>query len=269
MLPKPAHLAPEYGAQFRDRSVAAAYPRRPPYPAATFGALGALLGAGPRAVLDVGAGTGDIARPLAPLVERVDAIDISAAMIAQGRCQPGGDAPNLAWIEASVEGAPLTPPYGLITAGESLHWLDWAVVFPRFAAVLAPGGWLAIVGRNWAGTAAIRGRLQPIINRHSTNRDYRPYNLLDELASRGILEAIGTEQIAAEPWHPTIEEYIEARHSQNGLSRERMGRDADAFDAETRAALLDLVREGAAELRDDRLQLSVEATITWGRPRGG
>jgi hypothetical protein len=41
---------------------------------------------------------------------------------------------------------------------------------------------------------------------------------------------------------------------------------AAAFDAETRAALLDLCREGALELRDGRLVLAVTATITWGRP---
>src|SRR5215217_4625956 len=98
MLPKPKHLGPEYGAQFQDQSVAVAYPRRPPYPAAIFDALAGLLPIASRAVLDVGCGTGDVARRLAPLVERVDAVDVSAAMIAQGRRQPGGDVPNLRWI---------------------------------------------------------------------------------------------------------------------------------------------------------------------------
>jgi len=41
---------------------------------------------------------------------------------------------------------------------------------------------------------------------------------------------------------------------------------AAAYDAETRAALLELCREGVIELRDDRLVLAVAATITWGRP---
>jgi hypothetical protein len=164
-----------------------------------------------------------------------------------------------------VEDAPLAPPYALITAGESLHWLDWAVVFPRFAAALTPGGALAIIGRDWE-TVAARERLHPIIGRYSTNRAFRPYNLLDELTGRGLFEQQGQRRIGPEPWRPTIAEYIECRHSQNGLSRERMGRAAEAFDAETRAALLDLVREGTMALRDDRLDLTVEATIIWGRP---
>ena len=269
MQPKPRHLAPEYGAQFRDRSVAAAYPHRQPYPAATFAALAELLGDAAGATLDVGCGTGDIARRLAPLVGRVDAVDASAAMIAQGRRQPGDDASNLRWIEGRVEEVPLAPPYGLITAGESLHWLDWETVFPRFAAALAPGGSLAIIGRNWEGARAIGERVMPIIGRHSTNRDFRPYNLLDELTARGLFAVQGTRRIAPEPWHPTIDEYIECRHSQNGLSRDRMGEDAARFDDELRAALRALCDDGTIATRGERLILAVEATITWGRPGGG
>ncbi len=266
MLPKPPQFAPEYGAQFKDRSVAQAYPHRPPYPAETFAALASLAVDTPRAVLDVGAGTGDIARRLAPLVDRLDAVDFSAAMIAQGRRQPGGDHPNLNWIHAPVEEAPLAPPYALITAGESLHWLAWEVVFPRFADVLTARGALALVGRDWDGPPAVRDRLGPIFGRYSTNRDYRPYNLIAELELRGLFRPEGERRVGPEPWRPTIDEYIECRHSQNGLSRERMGRQADAFDAALRAALLDLCREGALTLRGGRLELTVEAKITWGRP---
>jgi SAM-dependent methyltransferase len=264
MMPKPQHLAPEYGAQFQDQSVADAYPNRPPYPAAAFDLLSELAVDRPRAVLDVGSGTGDISRRLAPLVERVDAVDVSAAMIAQGRQQPGGEAANLHLIHATVEEAELLPPYALITAGESLHWLAWEVVFPRFVEELLPGGVLATIGRNWDTDVA---REFPIIGRYSTNRDFKPYNLITELTSRGLFEQQGQRRVGPEPWLPTIAEYIECRHSQNGLSRERMGRDADAFDAEMRAVLEDLCREGAIERRGDRLVLAVETTITWGRPQ--
>jgi SAM-dependent methyltransferase len=265
MQPKPAHLAPEYGAMFRDQSVAEAYPNRPPYPAAVFDTLAGLITDTPRAVLDVGCGTGDIARRLAPRVERVDAVDASAAMIAHGQRQPGGDAPNLRWLVAMIEDAPLAPPYALITAGESLHWFDWETVFPRFAPALTPNGLLAIIGRNWESAAA-RERLHPIINRYSTNRDFRPYNLLDELAARGLFQQLGQRHVGPAPWNPTIAEYIECRHSQNGLSRERMGDTAAQFDADMRAALIDLCREGKMALHDGRLALTIESTIIWGRP---
>jgi SAM-dependent methyltransferase len=267
MRPKPIHLAPEYGAQFQDESVAAAYPNRPPYPAEVFTVLHGLITDVPPAVLDVGCGTGDIARRLSPLVERVDAVDVSAAMIAQGRRQVGGDASNLRWVRSSVEVATLSPPYSLITAGESLQWLAWDVVFRRFAEVLTPHGVVAIIDRDWDFSPEVRKRLFPIIGRFSTNREFRPFDLPAELTARGLFNREGQRRIDPESWHPTIAEYVECRHSQNGLSRQRMGSQAAAaFDAETRAALLDLCREGALELRDGRLVLAVAATIIWGRP---
>jgi trans-aconitate methyltransferase len=52
------------------------------------------------------------------------------------------------WQVAPIEMAHLYPPYALITAGESLHWMDWPVVMPRFRDALSPGGVVAIAGRS-------------------------------------------------------------------------------------------------------------------------
>ncbi|HEX8036810.1 MAG TPA: class I SAM-dependent methyltransferase, partial [Ktedonobacterales bacterium] len=119
MQPKPKHLGPTYAAQFQDAAIVAAYPARPPYPAEVFEILAGLITAEPRTVLDMGCGTGDVARRLAPLTTRLDAVDVSSRMIALGKTLPGGNAPNLCWIVAAAEDAPLEPPYTLITAGES------------------------------------------------------------------------------------------------------------------------------------------------------
>src|SRR5690348_17658299 len=43
------------------------------------------------------------------------------------------------------EQAPLDPPYALITAGASLHWMAWQVVLPRIRQALTPHGMLAII----------------------------------------------------------------------------------------------------------------------------
>ncbi len=81
-------------------------------------------------MLDIGCGTGDIARLLARLVERVDAVDFSAGMIQVGQGLPGGSASNLWWIIGKVEDVQLDPPFALVAAGESLHWMDWEIVLP-------------------------------------------------------------------------------------------------------------------------------------------
>ena len=77
------------GGVFGHPGVAAAYVHRPPCPAEVFDLLERLLVDAPRVVLDLGAGDGAIARPLAPRVDRVDAVDISAAMVEAGRNRPG------------------------------------------------------------------------------------------------------------------------------------------------------------------------------------
>jgi 2-polyprenyl-3-methyl-5-hydroxy-6-metoxy-1,4-benzoquinol methylase len=87
--PKPKHLAPEYGAQFGDESIVAAYRHRPPYPAETFDIVAGLLGDGPRVILEAGCGSGDLALGLARHVERVDAVDPSAAMLTAAQSRPG------------------------------------------------------------------------------------------------------------------------------------------------------------------------------------
>jgi SAM-dependent methyltransferase len=257
--PKPKHLGPEYAAQFQDAAVVAAYPTRPPYPAEVFAILAGLLTAEPRVVLDVGCGTGDVARRLAPLVARVDALDVSERMVARGKTLPGGDAPNLRWIVGRAEDAPLEPPYALVTAGESLHWMDWPVALPRLRAALAPGACLAIIERG-EESSPWRDELLRLIVRYTTNRDFQPYNLITELESRGLFTKVGERRTTPVPFAQSIEDYIESIHSRNGFSRDRMHPDdAAAFDASVRALVAPHARAGM-------LHLAIPATVTWGAP---
>ncbi|MDQ6670902.1 MAG: class I SAM-dependent methyltransferase [Chloroflexota bacterium] len=267
MQPKPSHLSGEYGAWFKDPRIAAAYPARPAYPAAVIQLLADLVVDTPRVVLDLGCGTGDIARHLAPLVDRVDAVDFSSSMIEQGQRLAGGAATNLRWILAAVEDAPLDVVYALVTADESLHWMAWDVVLPRCAAVLPPTGAMAIIERYWDGPPSLLERLRPIFVRYSPVRDFRTYNLVDELTHRRLFEKWGEQRCGPEPWSPSIDDYLECRHSQRGFSRTHMGAQAaSAFDTDVRQALEDLNAQGAIAMRDGRLQLTVDATVTWGKP---
>src|SRR5690349_13494055 len=145
MRPKPEFWTPEAAAAFQHPSVARAYRYRPTYSAAVFAILADLVVDQPRHVLDAGCGTGLLARHLIERVDRVDAVDVSEEMIGQGKLLPGGNHPDLNWILGRAEDAPLHPPYSLITTGDSLHWMDWDVVMPRFARMLTPRGRLAVL----------------------------------------------------------------------------------------------------------------------------
>lgn len=259
MLPKPDHLGPEFGAQFADPSVVAAYHLRPPYPAEIIDILVGLAIDEPRTVLDAGCGRGEMARPLAPRVTRVDALDPSPGMLAEGRRLPGGDAPNLTWIQGYAEDAPLRPPYALIVAAASLHWMDWAVVLPRFRDALTQNGVLALPGLHhppppWTEAAG------EVITRYSTNRTYRPYNLVDELEQRNLFHPTGRHETAPVPFEQSVADYVESYHARNGLSRDRLSREAaDTFDREMTSLV-------AAHAPDGMVRFEITGVVTWGRP---
>lgn len=257
--PKPKHRGPEYAAQFADRGVVAAYRFRPPYPDEVFEILAGLAIDEPRAVLDAGCGRGEIARRLVGRVGRLDAVDVSLPMIEEGRRLPDGNHPNLSWIHAAAEDAPPRPPYALVVAGESLHWMEWAVVMPRFRAALSPRGRVAIVERATTPNPWDAAVLN-IIGRFSTNRDYQPDDVVHELTSRALFRQEGEARTVTVPFAQSVEEYVESFHSRNGLSRERMGTEAAAaFDAAVRASVL-------AHEPTESLVLGVEALVRWGRP---
>jgi SAM-dependent methyltransferase len=257
MEPKPKGWSEQYGAVFRDRSVVDAYHLRPPHPEETFDVLARLASGG--AVLDVGCGPGDLARPLARRVERVDAVDPSEAMLERGRTLPGGNAPNLRWLLGRVEDVPLDPAYVLATAGDSIHWLDWGVALPRLARVAAL---LAIVHRDWLRAPHVRERLNPVYDSHSWNADFEPLDPVSELERRGLFERQGEHTTAPDPWRPTLDEIVDGHFSASGFARERL-RDPDGFAAAVREAI-----EETLEPRYGRYDLDVTATIVWGRATG-
>jgi SAM-dependent methyltransferase len=258
MQPKPEFLGPDAASAFRDASVADAYEYRPPYPEETFEVLAGLIADSPRAVLDAGCGTGYVARRLVSRVDRIDALDISTAMIARGKCLPGGDHPGLTWIAGSAEEAPLRPPYALITAGDSLHWMDWDTVMPRFAEVLTPHGYLAILGVEQL-PAPWDEDLWPIRRRYSTIPNFQYYDHVQGLEERGLFTRVGEHRTGKVPFTQPLDDYVESFHGRAAFSRERMtGEDAAALDEAVRS----LVRRHSGEM----VELELVAEIVWGRP---
>jgi trans-aconitate methyltransferase len=259
MRPRPAHLTDENAAQFQARTVAERYYLRLPYPAELFDMLAGLVLGAPRIVLDIGTGTGDLARNLATRVDRVDAVDISAEMIAAGKALPGGDLPNLRWVLGTAEDAPLDPPYGLVTAGESLHWMDWERVLPRLASALLPAGILAIARRDRL-PSPWDDELSMLIREHSAMQNYQDFDLIGELSARGLFKKVGEHATAPITFVQPIEDYIDSFHSMSSLSLERITPEAAAdFAAKLRTLLAPYAVNGA-------ITLQPYGHVVWGRP---
>lgn len=258
MLPKPEWFGEQYAAAFQEPGVAVAYRCRPPYSDVAIAHLAGLIADTPRHVLDVGCGTGYIARQLVNLVDHVDALDVSSAMIDEGRRLPNGDHPRLTWIVGRAEDAALDPPYALITAGDSLHWLDWEVALPRFASLLSPGGWLAIVVNEqlpmpWGD------ELLSIIKCYSIYGKFEHVDIAAELELRGLFRTAGRVRTRPVAFEQTVDAYVESFHGRASLTRERMTAEAAlAFDTEMRRLV--------SAYTEEIVKLHLVAEITWGTP---
>jgi len=257
--PKPAFLGPAYASAFEDPDVVAVYHTRPPYPEAVFEILSEHLAAQPGAALDLGCGPGNIARRLVRLAERVDALDVSPAMLARGRLLPDGEHPRLRWLLGRGEDAPLSPPYTLITAAASLHWMDWKTVLPRLHDALTPDGRLIIIVDDAEPTPWIR-EILPIYRRYSTNQEFRPsFDLIEALRERGLFELERRLRIGPVPFRQPLEKYVESFHARSGFSRSRMS-------PENVAAFDDAIRSLVGRYCADTVELQTVAHVAVGRP---
>lgn len=253
---RPEFLSPYHASAFADPDVVDAYRHRPPYPPETFVILRELL-VEPRTVLDVGTGTGALARFISAFAERVDALDPSEPMLAEAR-RLAGEGARIRWILGRAEDASLEGPYGLITAGASAHWLDWEIALPRLAAVLAPGGHLVISGTD--SKAPWWDDLVALVRDYSIYTDWREIDIVAELEERGLFALEGRRRTAPVEHVQPIDEFVAGLFSHPSLARARLGGErANAF-----ALAVGALLRGKGI---DPVRLTLTADVAWGRPR--
>jgi SAM-dependent methyltransferase len=127
-------------------AIAADYDRvRPSYPPALVDEACARAGLEPGArVVEVGCGTGKLT---AALVERgldVDCVDPGAAMVEVARQRLAGTSARFHVVP--FEQVELPPgAFGAVFSATAFHWVDPSVSWPKAAALLRPGGVLALL----------------------------------------------------------------------------------------------------------------------------
>jgi trans-aconitate methyltransferase len=251
--------------RFADQSVVDRYHLRPTYPSETFAILNEFMVDEPRIVLDIGCGMGNITRPLAEYVERIDAVDLSLLMLKHARRLPGGNSAKIHWLHGRAEEVSLEPPYALVTAGESLHWMEWDIVLPRLAHVLTPHGLLAIVNveEQSRRSAPWSEGVRQISHRFSNNPAYEPYNWIAALEQERLFQKLGECQTTPVSVSQTVEDYIAAQHARSTLSLDAMTTEqATQFDREMEALLLPFAQDGL-------LTFGVAGGVIWGKPKSG
>ena len=258
------------GRRFSAGRMAENYLFRPPYPAEAYDRLLELMSGRPRILLDAGCGTGKIALGLLDHVDRVDAVDPSEAMLAVTRSLAGADSPKVRWIHSTMEDASLDPPYGLIAAASSIHWMNLDRVIPRFGDALADGAMLAVLD----GDAPVdapweREEIEFMIDFLAAREGRRPkwWKTVSERFAEPVLvhpgfEMVGYRITAPVGFSQSIEDYLRCQHSRATWSEDVLGETASAeFDA----AMTKLLAKYA---HDGMLTFVVQTRMEWGRVRG-
>jgi SAM-dependent methyltransferase len=247
------------GRVFEDAAVVRNYRHRQPYPQEIFDILEGLL-VEPRTILDAGSGTGALTIGMARFARRVDAVDPSAAMLSAAQQTPSGDGDRIRWILGTAEEAPLEPPYGLVTAGASIHWMEPEVVMPRFRDSLAPGGVLAIVNsESIYAKHQWRDEFIALIQAFSPIDHHLEFvDLVRSLETSGHFVRSGGRFTAPVSYEQSIDDYMAMLGSTSTLSRATLGSRSEDFERDARAIL---ARHNITSIRAELV-----GEVIWGRP---
>ncbi len=221
----------------------------------------------PRILLDAGCGTGKITLGLIEQIERADAVDPSEAMLRVARSLPEAANAKIRWIPASIEEAPLDPPYGLIVAASSIHWMNLDRTLPRFASALADGAMLAVLD----GDAPVdapweREETEFMIDFLAAREGQRPswWKTARERFAEPVLmhpsfEPLGHRITAPVAFSQSIADHLRCQHSRATWSEDHLGEQGSAeFDT----AMTEILSRFA---RDGMLTFDVQTRIEWGR----
>jgi SAM-dependent methyltransferase len=170
------------------------YLARPPYPAVLVERLAALAGPG-RRVVDLGAGTGHLAVPLAVRGLQVTAVEPARAMLAALRPRPAEMPPGagLRLVHATAEATGLPDgAFDLVLLADALHWVDPERAGREAARLLAEGGTAAVVEAAFAPTPFMDG-LSALLARENPKARRRPPGRVRHFLALATGGAVGEE----------------------------------------------------------------------------
>ena len=254
------------GAAFADPEVVALYDLRAPYPEAAFDLIAGLVPVRAHA-LDIGCGTGKGTRPLAARFGQVTALDPSQAMI--GVAQKGAP-PNVRWMCGKAEDLDLPKGIDLAFFGESIHWIDESVLFPRLAQSLNLDHCIAVLT---GGDAPVSPDWQAVWDGFlvdwvpvTTGTEYQPGRYRDISSRyRDWLTDLAEAHVESDPIRQSLSDYIRMVHSRASFTAERLGPRLAEFDRDLTDRLAPFADDGGNLTYATRTKITSGRLTTGGR----
>ncbi len=101
-------------------------------------------------VLDLGTGTGTLARGLSTRGHPVIGIDVAKQLLTEARGLDEAADADTGYVQAKAESLPfVAESFDGVSAGQCWHWFDRGATTYEILRVLKPGGWLAICNFDW------------------------------------------------------------------------------------------------------------------------
>jgi SAM-dependent methyltransferase len=213
-------------------------------------------------MIDLGAGTGHVARALRPCFADVIAVDPEPDMVQYGRDRSAREGDRIEWRLGRAENVDF--PAGsidVVAAGNAFHRFDRPVVAKNAASWLRPDGAILLMWSNsftdpaWVEGGQLQAEISRVLGewQRRSGADARVpagwerHEYLDEVVLReaGFPHVIEYEVRVHHTW--TVETIIGFLRGTSAWSRSAMGDFHDAFEADMRKTLLDFDRSGRYE----------------------
>jgi len=226
---------------------------RPPYPREL---LDLLVNATPehRCLVDLGCGTGELARPLAAAFDEVTAVDVEPEMVEVGTARAAREGlANITWRVGKAETTELPPEStDLITVGAAFHWMDRRLVLDKARPALRASAAFAVVGSNspWTGKEPWQELIVSVLEKVAGSdrragtgvfrRPTEPHEVV--MATQGFSDVVQHDILTLHTW--TLDGILGYLRSTSFASRAVLGDKAEAVDRILTEELLALNPDG-------------------------
>ncbi len=239
MVDGPGVAGNRFGSAAADYAV-----HRADFPTAGIDRMVALgIGTPGQRLLDLGCGTGTLARQFAARGCAVTGSDVDARMLAAGSSLAESADLDVSWRECPAEDTGLTSEsFEAVTAAQCWHWFDGDAAAAEVRRLLVPGGRVAVCGFDWLPLPdTVSGVTEQLIQAHNPSwklggiRNPGP-------AARGQLVGAGMEVVETFTFDVDVAYAVDSWRRRISASAAVLDLGADqaaAFDAELAEVLAD------------------------------